>query len=88
MKKKKISPPLDDVLDGENKKGRACTACLGTGRVYCCESWEYCMTAMEGVELTWSHVLPHFPGTNMEMNWCPFCGRVLDRVGSRTVHEE
>lgn len=66
---------------GKDTRGAPCKACLGHGTVYCCQSLEYAL-AQRG-EMLGLSVLPCFPGTNMEMNYCPFCGRQLNRVSKK-----
>lgn len=71
------TPTYDHDANGKATRGRPCQTCCGTGEQYCCESWTYTMACLEEVQLEWSHALPKFPNSGMEMSYCPFCGTEL-----------
>ncbi len=76
--------PYKHDVHGLASRGNDCNNCGGSGRTFCCESFAYAVAESfddRGRQLvTWSHVLPRFPASGMEMNFCPFCGREFGRV--------
>lgn len=71
-------------VHGQDSRGEECNNCGGSGRTFCCQSFAYAVAESfddRGKQLvTWSHVLPRFPASGMEMNYCPFCGREFGKV--------
>ena len=77
MKKKAVK--FD--VDGRSKRDKKCATCFGTGKVYCCDTFEYLLALLSNDDTPLEHsVLPHFPLTNLEMSRCPFCGDRLRRL--------
>ena len=78
LKEAVVHSEQEERAHGLSRKGKTCKACFGHGKAYCCGSLEYVLTVTE-IDIDAS-VYPYFPGTTMELNYCPFCGRRLDRL--------